>query len=62
VTEPLHEDDLERDALAAADRADSGSAPGTPQWVLVLVLIAAVFIIGAVIFMVVGGHTPSVTR
>jgi hypothetical protein len=60
VTEPLHEDDLERDALAAADRADSGSPPGTPRWVLVLLLIAVLFVIGAVVFMVVAGHTPRV--
>jgi hypothetical protein len=58
VTEPLHEDDLERDALAAADRADSGSPPGTPRWVLVMVLIAVLFVIGAVIFLVVSGHAP----
>ena len=58
MTEPLHEDDLERDALAEAARAETGSPPGTPRWVLVMALIAVLFIIGAVIFLVVSGHTP----
>ena len=32
--------------------------PPTPRWVLALGLIAVVLVIGFVVFMLVGGHTP----
>ena len=48
------------------DELEDGTAitdvgpPGTPRWVLALALVAAVFLIGAVIFMLAGGHTPRI--
>lgn len=32
--------------------------PSTPRWVLTLGLVAALLVIGFVIFMLVGGHAP----